>query len=223
MPRFIDAAPLFGKRPSVKSGDLTVSLMRENNQKHLPMGALHGVVFHWSAGTYTMAWDGYHGGVAYDVAQNEPHIVRCLTWGQRGQHLWGRNSNYVGLCYFGARELVWAKNRRVVFPGPNPIVPVMTEALAIYAAEVCAWKQINPRGTHQAPEMRAQAGRLVATGRMIAVPNLADHADFAATDGYAADRGDIGPYKALLVPRILAVYDELKAGRRKFALEPLLR
>jgi hypothetical protein len=221
--KFIDAAPHFGKKPSIKSGAFTLMLGVENDQKTLDMGELRGLVFHWSAGSHNLAWDGYHGGVAYDKAAQEAHVVRCLTWDQRGKHIWGRNSHYVGLSYFAGRDLVWGKGRRVLYPGPDPIVPAMTEALAVYAAEICAWKRIDPRGSHQAPAMRPQGDRLVATGATITVPNLADHADFAATDGYAADRGDVGPYKALLVPRILAVYDELKAGKRRFALEALLR
>ncbi len=219
----LDARGMFGKKGSAKVGKHTVLLAAENDQAGQPMGEVEGLCFHWSAGRRITAWDGYHGGVAASPDGLVPIVVQCLGWNQKGKHLWGRNGSYWGMSLFGCKDMGWAGDRRITWPGPEAPTPEMLEALAVYAAEVCAWKNLDPRGSHEAPHLVRQGERLVPSGRTIRMPNLSDHKDWAEKDGYASDRGDIGAYKAPLFARIVALYTELKANKRQFRHQALLK
>ena len=73
----------------------TYYITPENEQKEQAMNDLEGVVLHWTAGTHSEFFDGYHFNVGF--IDNEVVVLKTLGFNQKGKHLWGRNSGMVGV------------------------------------------------------------------------------------------------------------------------------
>ena len=226
--RSFDASGMVNKNKSVSAAGLNVALVAANDQKTEAMGTPIGIVFHWTAGDYVTCYDDYHFCIAFDVKAQEPVIVRMLNWKNKGKHIWGYNTGMVGISFCAMADGVMLDSthmRAVNYPVPAACI----EAAATLAAEICAWKAIDPFGTITLDEKIVQGSSLVATGKTIDVPTILDHAYMAKKCGYFPERWDVQAYYPRLVNRAQAVYKELKGapmpggGKRSFFFESLLK
>jgi hypothetical protein len=193
-----------------------VQLILANGQKSFPLKTPEAVVFHWTAGSHVQMWDDYHFNIVFDANTKEAKVVQTLNWAQLGQHLWGRNTGTVAIT-FSAMSRATSNNF-----GAFPVTPQQVEAAAILAAEICAWKRINPHEVYQVPDKTIVRGALVNTGGFNTVPRVSDHAFYASLDGYASERWDVGPYMGQLTKLVQKYYDELKAKKREFMFKELM-
>lgn len=196
MASIIDVSDLFRRVASVNCMGLNLTLHSANGQKGEPLGKITQLVLHWTAGDYRGVWDDYHYNVAFDRSEKRACIVKTLDLTQKGQHLWKRNTGAVGVSFCAMADHRF------------PVTEEQKEACALLLAELCYKLNLDPRlkGT------------------------ITDHAEWAKVDGYYPDRWDIGSQAAgaanLLKPleaRTIAIWHELKAGKRKLTLESILK
>lgn len=202
---------------AAKAGGSTARLIRVNSQRAEAFKP-EGQVNHWSAGDWLAFYDDYHYGVGFDPVQKAVIVARMLKPTEKGQHVWGENGAYMGFGFSAAKDAT------STHAGPFPVLPEMMAAMAILKAESFAWTRIDPRGTHQAREVRCNRAKtaIAATGRTIARANDADHALLAKSAGYFPDRWDIGTLQPRLHQMTLEHYDDLKAHRVEFMFKDLL-
>lgn len=197
-----------------------------DNHQYMEDGTAEGSCLHWTAGDLTTAYSSYPV-TAVANTKGEAFLVKMLKWHQKPAHLWGRNGNITGQCLAGNPELAACR----------PLTS-QVDLLAKFNAEKCAWHNVDPRGKISVPELRANANATVITptGRMIQVPTLWDHANYAKQDGYGRFRYD-AQAKARLpggsldnqmmfdrwVKKTLEYYDALKSGKAKFEFEAALK
>ncbi len=210
---YVDITKYQGRSVTLRTAVYVLQLRNDNGQIHEPMGPVVAFCVHWSAvDNPQVVHDGYHAQAGRLVAGGPAAIIKVLDDTQKGQHLWGRNSGIEGhaLCAGGSN----ADEDLVI-------------ALGTYLGERCAWKRIDPRSTVRLPKMKANLVTNTITrvpGEWVTVPVIADHCLYAKLDGYWPQRWDVGDPRVNGKPSLLPairkqaelVYDELKAGKRKF-------
>jgi hypothetical protein len=206
---YIDVTHLMGHHSEAKVENLTLGLEAANDQKNEPMEAPKGIVFHHTAGNYHQVYDDYQFCIAFDTVHKKAYVVKMLDWSMKGKHVWGYNTGMVGISICAEADGV-------------PYAAEQIELACIIAAEVCAWKHLDPRGHNTLVAKTNQNGALVATGGTMSMPVLADHAHFAHANKYYPERTDIEKIYAHVLARTLEVYDALKAGKRDFEFKALL-
>lgn len=208
-----DLAPSYKRKvTSAKlTGTFTASLHYENDQADQDLGKPSRLIYHWSAGTYTQAWDGYHYGIGFDTKTKKAVVLRFLTIDQKGKHLWGRNGGSVGVSFLAMAD-------------KHPVTKEQVLAAARLGAELCAWRQIDPRAKETVPQMTCDksASNIWTTGKQIVMPTVTDHTSYAKQDGYGAWRIDIGDKFVPVYHELLAIYDALKAGKDTFQFKNIL-
>lgn len=188
---------------------------KENNQKQEPMSNPLGTVNHWTAGDYDDFYDGYHFNIG--IINNQIAVVKTLNFNQKGQHLWGRNSGMIGITLCAMKD--W-----ILTPSFEQL-----DTMAILNAEICAWKNINPRGILKLPKMKVVGNSISFVGGSQNFNAISDHREFAIADGYGADRQDINntklkkDYMVTVREKTIIYFADLKAGRRKFLFADLLK
>lgn len=180
-----------------------------DNTRGESSGVEKHLVNHWTAGTATQLFNGYH----YNITEvnNEVFVFKTLNRKEKGQHVWGRNTGAIGntLC--------------CMYNNKKP-TDKMIDALAILNAEQCAWYNIDPRKQIQlAKKKRTGVNSLVTVSGFINAPTVSDHSFFAKQDGYASDRWDIGDYMKIVYDKCLKYYDELKSGKRQFTFKEIIK
>lgn len=220
----LDASDLFRRQATVPFIGMPIGLKAVNKQRHEAAGAATSLAYHWSAGDWDDAYDDYGFSVVWNPVNKKVGIVKALDWKEKGQHLWGRNTGIVGIGFAGMMDATTDPAGNLI-AGPRPLNAQMITAGALLGAEICAWKRIDPRQKIEVPEKRPNADMtlLVNTGRMIKVPTVWDHAGWAKVDGYARHRWDVHKYQPQIMKELLGFYDELKAGKRQFQFEELLK
>jgi hypothetical protein len=186
--------------PGFGSLDLVTS---DNNQRQDSLGTPEGIVFHWTADTSKMrVYAAYH----FLVVDNgkEASVIRTLRPNEKGQHAWGRNTGLIGLAYAATADSS--------LPNYGPGAPTARQRVAMQtlAAELCAWKHLDPRGSVALPRKNSDAASIWTVPGTLSVPVLMSHQTLAMADGYSAERWDTG---VLLAPDRMAaqtIYDELK-------------
>jgi hypothetical protein len=206
---YIDVSHLVGHQSEAKVENLILQLLTENDQKDQAFGTAVGVVLHHTAGNYHQVFDAYQFCIAFDSAHKKAYVVKMLDWSQKGKHVWGYNTGMVGISLCAMADGV-------------PYAPEQIELMCVLAAEICAWKRLDPRGHLTLPAKTTQGDNLVATGGTMQMAVLADHAHFAHANAYYPERTDIETIYAHAVARTLEIYDALKAHTREFEFKPLL-
>lgn len=200
---------LFGK---------TYYIYKENSQKNELMGKILGLVPHWTAGTHSQFFDGYH--VNFGFINNEVIVVKTLKFTQKGQHLWARNSGLIGLTLCAMKDWLLKPNKYQV------------DMMALFIAEYCCWYGLDPESEITLPEKyRVNYSTLGNTGKMKKFPVIADHRTYAVSDGYGSERQDILDSKVkpevnyLIIVRDKAIkyYNELKNNKRTFQFLSILK
>lgn len=213
---YVNAVKAFGRKSSISVDKFNVFLFDHNDQVKDPCVRPNGIVFHWTAGTYNQSYDGYHYTVVFDTATGRAHVVKNLNLSDKGQHLWGRNSGKIGIAFAGMKGAVNLTNHM----GPWPVVQAMQIEGGRLAAEICAWKHIDPRNSRVEPHKVIRGNQLVPTGRTIIVPVISDHYTWAQHDGYQGSRWDVGGLDGRILDdtaeELLKHYDGLKTGRHSF-------
>lgn len=218
--RAIDLSQAFVKGARTHTFDgLVLDLHAANKQRHEDQGPPKHGTFHWLATDYDSIYDDYTFCVPWNAKKKRAYLVKCLAWGDKPQHLWGRNSGTfaVGFCgMYGAEPH---------YLGNYPLQEEQLELGAQIMAESCAWKRIDPESKILVPEYKPTAGltALVPTGGKVSMPTVTDHRAWARQDGYGAYRWDTFQYTPWLVERTIAIYRDLKNGRREFEFEAFLK
>lgn len=186
-------------------------LKRSNSQRSESIGNLLFNVSHWTAGSPLTVYDDYHFNITqYD---NVVYVFKTLKWSEKGQHLWGRNSNAIGyaLCCMRAPK--------------DPPSLNMLDALSILKAEVCAWKKIEPSKSVDLPKKKyARLDHrltLVDVPGKLTTPVITDHSFFGDNDGYG--NVDIKQHIGYVRKEVLRMFSELKASKRQFRFLDLLK
>lgn len=191
------------------------TIHKENSQKSEPMSNPLGNVNHWTAGDYDDFYDGYHFNIG--IVNNQIAVVKTLNFNQKGQHLWGRNSGMIGITLCAMKD--W-----VLFPTNEQL-----DTMAILNAEICAWKNINPKGILKLPRMKVTGNTISFVGGSQNFNAISDHREFAVADGYGASRQDINNTKIKrdyiidVRQKTILYFNDLKADRRKFLFADLLK
>jgi hypothetical protein len=158
-----------------------------------PLGRPKLITLHWTAGNHKQTFPEYH-----FCVQGDGTVVPTLPLGQKGAHTWMRNTGNIGtsMCAMAAG---------------HPVTPIQIERNAKLVAELCLRFGLDPRGHVELPELKLRGGTLVATGRTIIAPVIADHAFFAKADGYYPDRWDVGEKHEVILKKALWYFDKLTA------------
>ncbi len=184
---------------------------RSNSQKSEPIGDLLFNVSHWTAGSPLTVYDDYHFNITeYD---NVVYVFKTLKWSEKGQHLWGRNSNAIGYALCCMRT-----------PKNTPTLN-MLDALSTLKAETCAWKKIEPSKSIDLPKKKYtrldhRLALVDAPGKLV-TPAITDHSFFGDNDGYG--NIDIKGHIGWVRKEALRVFSELKSGKRQFKFLELLK
>lgn len=157
-----------------------------------------GIVFHWTAGTYTTLSDHYHFCVVFDGKKAK--VVQTKSVRERGSHTWRRNTGKVGISMCGMYDNPETKGL------DYPLKKEQIEACAKLAAELCFILDIDPEGTH---ELRDLKNPLVT----FKAPNVTDHMFYGKKDNYF--KPDIGDYLTLVHDKTIWYYGKLKEGKTK--------
>lgn len=217
-------------------------LLKQNTQKNETMGKPLHIVFHHTAGHKNVVCDDYH--FCGAEVEGKAYVVKTLKTNEKGQHLWGRNSGAIGysLC-----SMAKTKAGKFIQPSDQQL-----EHAGLWLGEYSAWKNLDIKGTISLinKDYIPSTKTLESMGTYENYAIVADHGYFALHDRYYPDRWDIGEYaytelqlrsatlrKELLTIKPgqrkntyltdiieygLKVYQELKAGKRKFQLESIL-
>lgn len=203
------------KGGTYKFDNIAFNLQTPNNSKFDSLGQIQRIILHTTAGHRTTLYDDYH----YNITQieNEVYVFQVLRTDQKGQHLWGRNSNCLAIslnCLYDS----------------DPPTEYMLDTMSLLVAELSAWKNI---GIHDMISLPAKTqitdsdGReiLVNTGYEIKMPKVADHAMYAHKDGYYPDRVDIEKYFKKVIDKADKYYKELKdpKSKRKFTFIDIIK
>jgi hypothetical protein len=160
---------------------------------HEPLGVPKNITLHWSAGTYTQTFSGYHLSI-----QGDGSVVVSCPLSVKGSHCWGRNTGNIGvsLC-------AMAKG--------CPVKPIQVERAARVCAELCFKYKLNPRGHVTLPKKKRVGANLVSVPGEITAPVIADHAWYARQDQYFPDRWDVGDFYGVIFHKACWYYDKLVA------------
>jgi hypothetical protein len=186
----------------------------DNAQRGKALGPIKGVVMHWTAGDHMTVYAAYH----WCIADNgtEAAIIRTLKPMEKGQHAWGRNGGLTGVSYAATADSNAADY------GPGAPTTAQHQAMHYLVGELCAWHQLDPRGTVTMGNKASNASSIWAVDGTTDFPVIMSHQTLAKADGYSEARWDTG---ALLAPDrggAQWVYDQLKAGKLEFQLKGLL-
>lgn len=196
-------------KSSFKLNDKTHYIHNDNSQANETFKNVSGLVLHWTAGDYKTFFNGYH--VNFGFIENEVIVVKTLNFNQKGQHVWQRNSNLIGLTLCSMKDWVLKPNE------------YQLDMLSLFIAEFCAWYNLNPENEITLPEKKLVGNTLVNTGKNKKFPIISDHRTFAESDGYASERQDIKDYYKPVRDKAIQYYKELKANKRKFVFLSLLK
>lgn len=212
MNNYLDASDLFGKHGSVVFNGDTVQLIEENSQKNDPMGPVHHITGHWSAGNYLQSFSSYSSMICYSAKNKQAFVVKNLKSNQKPQHTWSRNSSNYGISFAAMAE-------------GCPVHQEQIDLMAIVIGEVCAWRQLDPRGHITLPAYTCDAGanNIWATGGTVTVPVIWHHKGFAGIDNYSAWRIDIGDLYPQVLSKAQGHYDALKSGKAEFQFKALFQ
>jgi hypothetical protein len=192
----------------------TISHCSENDQRHGDFLPVKGTVMHWTASSNRMlTFDGYH----FNIADNgkEAAVIKTLGVSEKGKHLWGRNTHFAGFAYCAT-----ADDSK---PNYGPGAPTVRQRVAMQTvvAEFCAWRRVDPRVMIEVQKMASNASSIWAVDGTIKVPTVASHQTFAIPDGYGRERWDTGKLLPEDAKAIVAIYLDLKAGKRQFMFKHL--
>lgn len=217
-------------------------LIKQNTQKNEPMGKPLHIVFHHSAGHRNVVYDDYH--FCGAEVDGKAYVVKTLKTSEKGQHLWGRNSGCVG---YSLSAMAKTKANKFIHPSDAQL-----EQAGLWLGEYSAWKKFDIKGTVSLinKDYIPSTKTLVSMGTYEDYALVADHGYFALHDRYYPDRWDIGEFNytekqlqsGLLRKELLTVkpnqrrntylediisygtkvFNELKAGKRKFQLSSIL-
>ena len=206
---YLDARSPSVDRYKVDNG--VIEIHRENQQRGEFFGDVIGICLHWNAGWYHQAYDGYHLNVALTSKDSKnPVVVQTLGLGEKGQHLYARNTGMVGIsiCCMAKPDVV-------------PSIGQL-DTTSILVAEISAWKRLDFKELIL-PKKQDINGKLVdIPNKTIKVLSVTDHAEFARYD-YPSFRVDIGKYKKQVIDKARVYYNELKTGKRKFTYESIFK
>ena len=174
-------------------GGLPITVMYENDQRHLALGTIKRVTMHWSVGTYAQAWDGYHYNIVFDEAKNKAHVVKTLKLSQYGRHAFKANAHNVGVGF-----CAMFKTNPNTLQGKCPITQEMLTVGAQFVAEFMAWHGLDPHTDDLTAHKRVD----IEIGRR--------------------EKVDIGKYFMPFQAAVCAHYDALKAGKAKFQYKKIL-
>lgn len=219
MSKIVNVSHMRGQGSAVFNGK-TITLNWPNNQWHEPMGPVVGGCLHWTADHWLAGYDDYPANVMYDQESGEAFIVLMLDPGQKGSHLWGRNTGIHGITLCAAVGADPGGNY-----GPNPPMQAQIALAAQYLAELAVVHGLDPRSHMQVDHKRANADATVLsnTGGTIEVPRFWDHQGYAHVDNYAAWRWDCQGITPHVLGYMLGYYDEIMAGTRALEFEAYLR
>lgn len=152
------------------------------------MGKINSMATHWSAGGYKASHPGY--GLNAEWWAEKPSVgvlVQTGSTNDKGTHVWGRNTGMFGLAIAAMADDFSTGKKVVLYPKP---VQVWTLA---YAAACCAGIfGLKIEGTVKKTKMASNDTSIWAIDGYHMAPVLADHAWYAARDGYYPHRWDIG-------------------------------
>lgn len=184
---------------------------RPNEQRKDDPGTPFMIVPHWTVADRDSLFDDYH----FNITQikDQVYVFQTLSWSEKGQHLWQRNTGAVGISLCGMSN---ENNKPSAY---------MADTMAILCAEICAWKHIDPFKKIELPKKKyiSQDHRMIlqnVPGEVIQIDPISDHAVFGVKDGYG--NPDIGPYYKIVLESALEYYKELKANKRQFIFKELL-
>lgn len=188
---------------------VTYYIDNENTQKDDLLGSIKALVCHWTAGTLSQFYNGYHFNIG--MIGNEVIVLKTLGLTQKGQHVWGRNTGMVGIALCAMKDWV--------------IEPTIyqLDTMAILLAELSAWKQLNPESKITLPKKQVQGATLVTLDTSRNFNIIADHKEFAEADGYGSERQDIKQYMIPVRNKAIRYFKELKSGTRKFLFLDLIK
>jgi hypothetical protein len=139
-----------------------------------------------------------------------------LNPGEKGSHLWGRNSGIHGVTLCAAVGASPDGNY-----GPNAPQPAQIALAAQYMAEVAVIHGIDIRGHIQVDHKRANGDATVLsnTGGRVEVPRFWDHQGWAHMDNYAAWRWDCQGITPHVLGYAQGYFDEIHAGQRQLEFQ----
>ena len=179
-----------------------LQLRKSNTQLNEPLGKPIGLVNHWSGVKQpNILFNPYH----WHITQlgDEVFIIQTLAMSQKGQHLFGRNSNMVGISLCGV---------------PSTITKYSVEQMGILNGELCFKYGINADSKILLPKKKLYNGSLINAGGMINFNAISDHAEFAKSDGYFPNRVDIGDLIDDVRKVAIETYKGLKSGTKKYTI-----
>jgi len=182
-----------GKPVRATVDGLRITLEYENDQRHMDLGKIERVTMHWSVGPYTMAFDGYHYNIVFDVAANKAHVVKTLKIKEYGRHAFKANAKNIGVGF-----AAMMKTDPDTLQGKCPVTPEMLKVASVFVAEFMAWHGLDPR-----------------------TADLTDHRRVDIEIG-RNQKSDIGGYFNPLKDMVIAHYDLLKSGKVKFTYKNIL-
>lgn len=195
------------KAGNVKVSNINFTFNRHNSQRKDAPGKPRFIGNHWTVASRFHLYDDYH----FNISQvkEQVFVFQTLSWNEKGQHLWQRNTGAVGITFCGM-----SNNGK-----EDLLTPEMIDAGAILNAEICAWKNINPLEliTLQKKKYINQDHRQMLVdipGQTIQVQGITDHATFGKLDGYG--NIDIGEFFEPLQENARQYYLDLKTNKRKF-------
>lgn len=189
------------KKDSIIIEGLKLPILKKNTQKNDPLGPIKGIVLHHTAGHYKDIYDDYHFNIPF--IKNKASVVKTLNFSQKGQHIWGRNTGEIGISLD-------------CLATPD-IVPQydQLDCMAILIAEICAWKRIDPKGTHSS--YNPNTGVLIPNA-----PNITDHKFYSSQKYDKYGKIDIKDLD-LVLKLVDKYYKELKSNERQFMFVDLLK
>jgi hypothetical protein len=209
---FFDASDIFTKREGVFLPDgMWVAFEKDNTQSASPKGKTRQLVFHWSAGPYSMCFNGYDFCITWNAKTQTVWVIKCLKQSQKDQSTWGRNGGITAISFMAMID------GSATYPGKCPIVAAMAEVGWGLAAELAIDLNVEADQSKPIalPEMACNDTSIWATGKTIYIPAIADHRDYARKDGYTAYRWDIGDFFPDWKGKVLWYVGKFKDGSKK--------
>lgn len=196
-------------KSNVLVNNMSYPIVDENSQKNDSLGTIKGIVCHWTAGDYKTFFNGYHVNIGF--INNQVVVVRTLDFKQKGQHLWGRNSNMLAITICAMKDWILKPNQ------------YQLDTMSLIIAEVCCWYDLDPTGFLTLPRKQNQNNTLVTLEGNQTFNVISDHREFAIHDGYSSERQDIKEYMLPVRQKAIEYYKELKSGKRRFIFLDIIK
>lgn len=199
---------VYDKPSSLLIDGIPIVNIKPNTQLNRLLGIPKGIILHWTAGSQRSAYNDYH----YCITElnNKPVVLQTLKLTQCGQHLWGRNSNMIGI------SLCCMDNPK------NKPTPKMIDACSILLSELSAWKKIGLDDRLTVQKKQRSGELLINKPGTILIDAITDHANYAKIDNYYPERWDIAEYLDIIKNKAKVYFKELKSGKREFIFKEIL-